>query len=243
MDLNALTQQAVSTLMQVGLKVAGALALWLVGRWLIGLAVRLWSRARPSAIRPDTARYIQTGLKAVLNLVLVVALLGYFGVETTSFAALLAAGGVAIGVAWGGLLANSPPARSWCFCGRSRSATSSPPAASPVRWMRSACSERPSTPPTTSSPSSATTKSSRTTSRISRRTPFGRGPDRDNPQRGRSACGHPDPEETAWPPSRTSSRRLRRSGHLQFTPAGPALCVRPTPRTSTTGRCTSTRTG
>src|SRR4249919_1825763 len=73
MDLTALTQQAVSTLMQVGLKVAGALALWLIGRWLVGL---------------------------------VVALLGYFGVETTSFAALLAAGGVAIGVAWSGLLAN-----------------------------------------------------------------------------------------------------------------------------------------
>jgi small conductance mechanosensitive channel len=36
----------------------------------------------------------------------IVALLGFFGVETTTFAALLAAGGVAIGVAWGGLLAN-----------------------------------------------------------------------------------------------------------------------------------------
>ena len=34
------------------------------------------------------------------------AILGFFGVETTTFAALLAAGGVAIGVAWGGLLAN-----------------------------------------------------------------------------------------------------------------------------------------
>jgi small conductance mechanosensitive channel len=42
----------------------------------------------------------------VLNVALVVAILGFFGVETTSFAALLAAGGVAIGVAWGGLLAN-----------------------------------------------------------------------------------------------------------------------------------------
>src|SRR5439155_22708822 len=37
---------------------------------------------------------------------LIVAILGFFGVETTTFAALLAAGGVAIGVAWGGLLAN-----------------------------------------------------------------------------------------------------------------------------------------
>jgi small conductance mechanosensitive channel len=37
---------------------------------------------------------------------LIVAILGFFGVETTTFAALIAAGGVAIGVAWGGLLAN-----------------------------------------------------------------------------------------------------------------------------------------
>src|SRR6185295_11328925 len=35
-----------------------------------------------------------------------VAILGYFGVETTSFAALVAGLGLAIGAAWGGLLAN-----------------------------------------------------------------------------------------------------------------------------------------
>ena len=51
-------------------------------------------------------RYLQTGLSVVLNVALLVAILGFFGVETTTFAALLAAGGVAIGVAWGGLLAN-----------------------------------------------------------------------------------------------------------------------------------------
>jgi small-conductance mechanosensitive channel len=49
---------------------------------------------------------MQTGISVVLNIALVVAILGYFGVETTTFAALIAAGGVAIGVAWGGLLAN-----------------------------------------------------------------------------------------------------------------------------------------
>jgi small conductance mechanosensitive channel len=36
----------------------------------------------------------------------VIAILGYFGVETTSFAALLAGAGLAIGTAWGGLLSN-----------------------------------------------------------------------------------------------------------------------------------------
>src|SRR6185369_174799 len=39
-----------------------------------------------------------------LNIVLVVAILGYFGVETTSFASLFAGAGVAIGAAWSGLL-------------------------------------------------------------------------------------------------------------------------------------------
>jgi small conductance mechanosensitive channel len=37
---------------------------------------------------------------------LIVAILGYFGVETTTFAALIAAGGVAIGLARSGLRAN-----------------------------------------------------------------------------------------------------------------------------------------
>src|SRR5205814_8653486 len=51
-------------------------------------------------------RYVGSAVSATLNIVLVVAILGYFGVETTTFAALLAAAGVAIGMAWSGLLAN-----------------------------------------------------------------------------------------------------------------------------------------
>src|SRR6186997_298535 len=57
-------------------------------------------------VDPTLQRYIANILHVVLNIVLVVAILGYFGVETTSFAALLAAAGIAIGAAWAGLLAN-----------------------------------------------------------------------------------------------------------------------------------------
>jgi small conductance mechanosensitive channel len=42
----------------------------------------------------------------MLNVVLVLGILGYFGIETTSFAALLAGAGLAIGAAWSGLLGN-----------------------------------------------------------------------------------------------------------------------------------------
>src|SRR5262245_46595430 len=107
MDVNALVQNASVTLVAAAWKVAGAVVLWLVGRWLISFALRLVGKASARQQFDVTlTRYLQTALKIVLNVALAVAILGFFGVETTTFAALLAAGGVAIGVAWGGLLAN-----------------------------------------------------------------------------------------------------------------------------------------
>ena len=107
MDVNALVASATATLMAVAWKAAGAFLLWLIGRWLVVLAVRMLGRALSNQrLDPTLSRYLQTGLSLLLNVALIVALLGFFGVETTTFAALLAAGGVAIGVAWGGLLAN-----------------------------------------------------------------------------------------------------------------------------------------
>ena len=107
MDVNALTAAAIATLVAVAWKLVGAIVLWLVGRWLIRFAGRLVGRALAQQnVDATLAQYFQTGLGVVLNVALVVAILGFFGVETTTFAALVAAGGVAIGVAWGGLLSN-----------------------------------------------------------------------------------------------------------------------------------------
>src|SRR6188474_21989 len=107
MDVNALVHSASAALLAAAWKVAGAVALWLVGRWLISLGLGLLGRAfARERFDVTLTRYMQTALRILLNVALIVALLGFFGVETTSFAALLAAGGIAIGVAWGGLLAN-----------------------------------------------------------------------------------------------------------------------------------------
>jgi small conductance mechanosensitive channel len=107
MDVNTLIQTATATLTAVAWKVAGAFVLWLIGRWLIGFATGMVGRALSRQNFDVTlTRYLQTGLSVLLNMALLVAILGFFGVETTTFAALIAAGGVAIGVAWGGLLAN-----------------------------------------------------------------------------------------------------------------------------------------
>ena len=107
MDTNALVTSAMATLMAVAWKVAGALLLWMAGRWFIGFSVRMLARALGSQrFDPTLSRYLERGLSVILNTILIIAILGLFGVETTTFAALLAAGGVAVGVAWGGLLAN-----------------------------------------------------------------------------------------------------------------------------------------
>ena len=76
-------------------------------RWLIGLAVRLIQKALTlRQVDPTLQRYLASIIGVVLNIVLVIGILGFFGFETTSFAALLAAAGIAIGAAWSGLLAN-----------------------------------------------------------------------------------------------------------------------------------------
>lgn len=91
----------------VALKIVGAIILYVVGRWLISFAIRLLDKALTARNFDATLqRYVASVLGISLNVILVIAILGYFGVETTSFAALIAALGVAIGVAWAGLLGN-----------------------------------------------------------------------------------------------------------------------------------------
>jgi len=83
------------------------MALWVIGRRLIHFAVGLMQRGlRRQPIDPIVIGFLGSAVAVTLNIVLVVALLGFFGVETTSFAALLAGAGLAVGTAWSGLLAN-----------------------------------------------------------------------------------------------------------------------------------------
>ncbi|WP_298429622.1 mechanosensitive ion channel family protein [Ottowia sp.] len=90
------------------IKLAGALVAWVIGRWLIGLAVSLMGKlmARGGKIDATLANYLKSITSVILNIVLILALLDMFGVKTTSFAALLAGAGLAIGAAWSGMLGN-----------------------------------------------------------------------------------------------------------------------------------------
>lgn len=105
--LNQIVQSGWTLAVALGIRVLEAIALWIVGRWLIGLATRMIGSAMTrQKIDPTVIRYLQNAVAAILNIILVIALLGFFGVQTTSLAALIAAAGVAIGMAWSGLLSN-----------------------------------------------------------------------------------------------------------------------------------------
>ena len=96
-----------STVTELGIKILAAVAFWVIGRWLIGFVVKMVRASlERQKVDPTVLRYVGSIVTVTLNVLLVVGILGYFGIQTTTFAALIAAGGVAIGMAWSGLLAH-----------------------------------------------------------------------------------------------------------------------------------------
>lgn len=92
---------------EVGFKVLAALVFWVIGRWLIHVVVRMVQGSlTKQKVDPTLLRYVGSIVTVTLNIVLIIGILGYFGIQTTSFAALIAAAGIAIGMAWSGLMSN-----------------------------------------------------------------------------------------------------------------------------------------
>lgn len=88
-------------------KLIGAVLLWWIGGYVIRLIRSMVSRALKVRNADATlARYLDATLGVFLKLLLFVAVLSVLGVATSTFAAVLAAAGVAIGLAWSGLLSN-----------------------------------------------------------------------------------------------------------------------------------------
>jgi small conductance mechanosensitive channel len=91
----------------IALKVLGAIVLWVIGRMVVGAVQGVADRGLENRkMDPTLGRYAHSVIGVTLTLLLVLAILSIFGVETTSFAGVLAAAGVAIGMAWSGLLSN-----------------------------------------------------------------------------------------------------------------------------------------
>lgn len=103
-DLLALLGQQA---LQFGLKVLGALAIYVVGGWIISL---IRKAVKKSFIRKKTEATVATFTESLITIglwvLLIIAVVGALGINTTSLAALLAAGGMAIGMALSGTVQN-----------------------------------------------------------------------------------------------------------------------------------------
>ena len=107
MDTKSIETFLSTTAIDIGIKILAAIAFWVIGRWLIGLVVSLMQRAmNRNHVDPTLTKYLGSIVAVMLNIALVLGILGYFGIQTTSFAALIAGAGVAIGAAWSGMLGN-----------------------------------------------------------------------------------------------------------------------------------------
>ncbi|MFM7709097.1 MAG: mechanosensitive ion channel family protein [Gammaproteobacteria bacterium] len=107
MDRESIETFLRTTASELAIKILAALAFWIIGRWLIGKVVGLMQAAmNRNDIDPTLTKYLGSIVAIALNIALVLGILGYFGIQTTSFAAMLAGAGLAIGAAWSGMLGN-----------------------------------------------------------------------------------------------------------------------------------------
>ena len=107
MEISAIETFIKTTAADMAIKILAAIAFWIIGRWLIGRVIKLVQAAmHRNHIDATLTRYLGSIINVALNIALVLGILGYFGMQTTSIAAMLAGAGVAIGAAWSGMLGN-----------------------------------------------------------------------------------------------------------------------------------------
>jgi len=91
----------------LGIKVATALAIFLIGKFLIGILVRGISRVmQKQGVDKTLETFVCNLVRVSLMVVVVIAAIGAIGIQTTSFIAIFGAAGLAVGLALQGSLSN-----------------------------------------------------------------------------------------------------------------------------------------
>ncbi|KAB1069718.1 mechanosensitive ion channel [Tamlana haliotis] len=93
--------------LEYGLKLLGAIAIWVIGSWVISKLLKGIKTVMSKGNYEESLQGFLSNLAGwALKIILIIVVLGTLGVETTSFAAILAAAGLAIGMALQGSLSN-----------------------------------------------------------------------------------------------------------------------------------------
>ncbi len=90
-----------------GLKILGALAIFIIGRIVIGILISGLKKLINKSFKDETlTKFLGNLIRMLLLTVLVIVILNQLGIETTSFIAILGAAGLAIGLALQSSLSN-----------------------------------------------------------------------------------------------------------------------------------------
>lgn len=104
---NVLLQNLGQQALHFGLKVLAALAIYIIGAWLIKKITKMVSKGlKKKASDAALASFVKSLVSITLWVLLIIITVGALGINTTSLAALLAAGGMAIGMALSGTVQN-----------------------------------------------------------------------------------------------------------------------------------------
>ncbi len=100
-------QQLKDQVVALAPSLAGALIVLIVGLWLIRLVHKMLSKIMARRLYDSSLQsFLLSLFKGILNVLLIITVAGMIGINTTSFAALLAGAGLAIGAALNGSLGN-----------------------------------------------------------------------------------------------------------------------------------------
>ncbi len=90
-----------------GLKLIGAIAIWIIGGWVINfIEKQLRKVLKKKQVDPALNSFLVTLAVATLKVLVGISALGLMGIEMTSFIAILGAAGLAVGMALSGTLQN-----------------------------------------------------------------------------------------------------------------------------------------
>lgn len=107
MDVEQLIGKGYELLTVFGVKILAALAVFIIGRWVVKylkrLALRLMEKRE---VDPTLTKFVTNLIYVALLTFVIVAALGMLGIQTTSFIAVLGAAGLAVGLALQGSLSN-----------------------------------------------------------------------------------------------------------------------------------------
>ena len=103
----ALGDIALTFIINYGPKVVGALAALVIGLWVIGWVLKLVNRGMARAKVDDSLKpFLKSLIGGLLKVMLAISIMTMLGIEMTSFIAILAAAGLAVGMALSGTLQN-----------------------------------------------------------------------------------------------------------------------------------------